>query len=901
MKRIFTWCALVAIPLWIQAAVNITHLRTEQMVNPLGIDTATPRISWMIESGRSNVMQTAYHILAASSPELLAEGKADLWDSGKVETDASQWVAYAGAPLKMNQRVWWKVKVYTTQGESAWSESAMWGVGLLKESQWKGRWIGLDKAMPWDDESQWARLSARYIRQEFSLNKPVKQATLYIAGMGLYELYINGQKVGDQVLAPAPTDYRKTILYNTFDVTTLLHENNAIGVALGNGHFYTTRQHFKPYKIANFGYPKLRLNLIVEYLDGTSETISTDEKWKLTPDGPIRSNNEYDGEEYDARKELGNWATVGYDDSSWQDAERVSIPTGTLRGAMAPNMKVLQSIRPLSIEKRGDKYIMDMGQNMVGWIRMKVKGAENHTLTLRFAETLQKNGELYVENLRDAKVTDTYICNGKENGAWWRPTFVYHGFRYVEIKGYDNPRIEDFIGEVVSDEMEVIGSFESSDKVLNQVYRNAYWGILGNYKGLPVDCPQRNERQPWLGDRTMGSLGESYIFENGPLYAKWMRDICEAQREDGCIPDVAPAYWNYYSDNMTWPAALPMSMEMLYTQFGNSKPIELWYPNVKRWLKHMREDYMTPDYIITKDRYGDWCMPPESLELIHSQDSTRITDGALISTAYYCKMLQMMQRFAHLLGHEEDKAYWKELEEKMTDGFNKRFLVVKKGTSEKPGNPLYPDSVFYGNNTITANLLPLAFGLVPEEHVQEVVNNTVSNIMLKANGHISCGVIGISWLLRELSNRGHADVACLLATNDTYPSWGYMAKQGATTIWELWNGNTADPKMNSGNHVMLLGDFLPWCYENLGGISSDKEKVGYKHIVMKPDFKVKDISFVNASYRTPYGKVVSNWKKKSETIEWEVTIPANTTAELHLPNGKVVTIGSGKHRLMTSF
>ena len=374
MKRYCMLWLLLVLPVWINATVVITNLRTEQMVNPLGLDTATPRMSWMLESDQNNVMQTAYHLLVASSLELLEEGKADLWNSGKVTSDASQWITYNGIPLKPNQRAWWKVKSYTTQGETPWSESATWGVGLLKESQWTGRWIGLDKAMPWDDESQWARLSARYIRKEFSLHKNVKRATLYIAGMGLYELYINGQKVGDQVLAPAPTDYRKTILYNTFDVTSFLSSNNAIGVALGNGHFYTTRQNYKPYKIANFGYPKLRLNLIVEYADGTRETISTDEKWKLTADGPIRSNNEYDGEEYDARKELGDWATVGYDDSTWQLAERVSIPTGTLRGAMAPNMKVLQTIKPISIVKVGDKYIMDMGQNMVGWIKMKVKG-----------------------------------------------------------------------------------------------------------------------------------------------------------------------------------------------------------------------------------------------------------------------------------------------------------------------------------------------------------------------------------------------------------------------------------------------------------------------------------------------------------------------------------------------
>lgn len=898
MKKTIILNLLLALPLFLEAAVVVTNLRTEQMVNPLGLDTNQPRMSWMLESDANNVMQTAYHILVASSPELLAEGKGDLWNSGLVPSGESQWVVYKGRPLKSNQRGWWKVKIYTTQGETTWSEPATWGIGLLKETNWSGRWIGMDKAAPWDDETQWSRLSSRYLRKEFSLDKEVKRATVHIAGMGMYELYINGQKVGDQVLAPAPTDFRKTIIYNSFDVTSMLASDNAIGVTLGNGKFYTARQNYKPYKTPTFGYPKLRLNLIVEFTDGTRQTISSDEKWKLTSDGPIRSNNEYDGEEYDARKELGDWAKVGYDDSKWTNAQRVSIPSATLRGAMAPNMKVLDKVRPLSIVKLGDKYIMDMGQNMVGWIRMKVRGAKDDVITLRFAETLQKNGELYVENLRDARVIDKYICNGKENGTEWAPSFVYHGFRYVEIKGYKNPTIDDFIGEVVSDEMEVIGSFETSNPVINQVYRNAYWGILGNYKGLPVDCPQRNERQPWLGDRTMGSLGESYIFENGPLYAKWMRDICEAQREDGCIPDVAPAYWNYYSDNMTWPAALPLSIDMIYTQFGNKKPMEQWYPNIKRWLQHMREEYMTEDYIITKDRYGDWCMPPESLELIHSKDSTRITDGALISTAYYCKMLQTMHRFATILGYEEDKKQWEDLEHKMKDAFNAKFLIVKKGTSLQSGHVLYPDSVFYDNNTVTANILPLAFGLVPKEHIQDVVNNTVTSIMVKGNGHISCGVIGISWILRELSRKGFADVAYLLASNDTYPSWGYMAKQGATTIWELWNGNTANPKMNSGNHVMLLGDFLPWCYENLGGIKSDRWKIGYKHIVMKPNFEIQDVSYVNASYRTPYGKVVSNWKKNLQQVEWEVTIPANTTAEVHLPNGKVERIGSGNYRFI---
>ncbi|MBP1614468.1 MAG: Alpha-L-rhamnosidase N-terminal domain [Bacteroidetes bacterium] len=895
-QRVFSLIIIgLLLPLSMWAKVDITYLRTEQMVNPMGIDAETPRLSWRLVSSERNVMQRAYHILVASSLEKLNKGEGDLWDSGKVNSDASIWVSYAGTPLKSNVRCYWRVKSYTTRGETAWSEPAHWSMGLFSENNWKGQWIGADKAFPWDSEAQWSRLSARYLRKEFKLAKKVKQATVHIAGLGMYELFINGEKIGDQVLAPAPTDYRKTVLYNSFDVTSMLKAENAIGVTLGNGRFYTMRQNYKPYKIATFGYPKMRLNLIVEYSDGSKETIVSDASWKLTADGPIRSNNEYDGEDYDARKELKGWATAGYDDSQWEKAQRVSIPTGTLRAAMAPNMKVMETIKPLSIKKVEGKCILDMGQNMVGRIRMKIKGNAGDSIRLRFAELLQKNGELYVRNLRDARVTDTYIVRGDEAGVQWSPRFVYHGFRYVEVSGYSNAQLSDFVGEVVNDEMETLGSFETSNSILNQIYKNAYWGIRGNYKGLPVDCPQRNERQPWLGDRAIGSLGESFVFENGPLYAKWMDDIREAQREDGCIPDVAPAYWNYYSDNMTWPSALLLSSDMIYTQFGNMKPIVKNYPAMKLWLSHMKKEYMTEDYIVTKDKYGDWCVPPESLELIHSKDPNRQTDGQLIATAYYYKMLSLMTRFANLQGFKEDATGFDALAAKVKAAFNKKFLAVKSETSRVPGHLLYPDSIYYGNNTVTANILPLAFEMVPQEYVEEVSKNVITTIITTNNGQISTGVIGVQWLMRELSKMGRADIAYLLASNKKYPSWGYMVEQSATTIWELWNGNTANPEMNSGNHVMLLGDLIPWCYENLAGIRSSREEVAFKHIVLRPDFDIQDLSKVDASYMTPYGKVVSRWKKNLMQLEWEVEIPANTTAEVYLPDGKEEEIGSGSY------
>ena len=725
------------------AALRVTDLRTEQLKNPLGIDIRHPRLGWRIESDEQNVMQTAYHILVASSPELLAQGKGDCWDSGKVKTDASQWITYQGETLKRNTPYYWKVKVYTHTNETDWSEPASWSMGLLNEADWQGQWIGLDRPAPGDSETQWSRLAARYLRKEFALTKEVKRATVHIAGMGLYELFINGQRIGEQVLAPAPTDYRKTILYNTYDVTPQLQKENAIGVILGNGRFYTMRQNYKPYKIPTFGYPKLRLNLIVEYTDGSRQTIASDISWKLTTEGPIRSNNEYDGEEYDARKELGDWNRTGYDDTNWIPAGRVSIPSGTLRAQMMPGMKVTESLKPVSIRKQGDKQILDIGQNMAGWLRIRIKGQAGDSIRLRFAERLQPDGEIFTKNLRDAHCTDIYVVSGREpQDATWAPRFVYHGFRYVEISGYPNAKTEDFTAEVVDDEMAHTGTFTCSDETLNKVLRNAFWGIRSNYKGMPVDCPQRNERQPWLGDHAMGSWGESLFFNNHALYNKWTRDIREAQREDGCIPDVAPAYWNYYSDNVTWPATLPLVCDMLFTNYGDRRAIEENYPALKKWVSHIREYYLTKEFIITKDKYGDWCVPPESLEMIHSNDPVRKTDGALIATAYYLKVLQLMHRFASLQGLTAEAEEWGALEGRIKDAFNARFLHVKEGTSPAPGHTLYPDSIFYGNNTITANILPLAFGLVPKQYMDEVAKNTVATIITTNKGHISTGVIG---------------------------------------------------------------------------------------------------------------------------------------------------------------
>jgi alpha-L-rhamnosidase len=937
--------------------VEVTNEKVENMLNPLGLDTDRPRFSWVIQSrdhSVHDVVQTSYRIIVSSTYEKCMQNEGDLWDSGDVSSDQQLWVPYGGKPLGSNRHAYWKVRVKTNCGETPWSlHSHHFSTGLLGETQWGGRWIGLEQLQPGEQAGQQhSRLAARYLRKEFTLKaKPVRRATAFVAGLGLYQLFINGQRIGQDELTPLPSDYRRTIYYDTYNVTTPVCSGFpvatgstastdspvaaplgdgfpvakgstvgdgfpvAIALVLGNGRFFAPRQD-KPYKNNTFGLPKCRLNVIVEYADGTTDRLVTDETWRITADGPIRANNEYDGEEYDARCELGDWTQPGYDDSRWQQAQRTALPTGTLRGRVSPNMVVKNYHRLLKpggsiggqpvansslmpVAGKPGTYIADFGVNMSGRVSLMPYGQKGTVIRLRYAERLNADGTLYTDNLRDARSEDVYVCSGKEQRSdeWsadsaWRATFVSHGFRYVEISGMKELAASSIVAEEVYDDLSVDGYFACNDTILNKVIANARRGIASNYKGMPVDCPQRNERQPWLGDRTVGALGESFLFDNERLYTKWMRDICEAQREDGCIPDVAPAFWNYYTDDVTWPAALPFICQMLYEQTGNDEALRLWYPNIKRWLQHIADRYTSKDGLITKDKYGDWCVPPERLELIHSQDPARKTDGTLIATAYTIGCMQIAARFARYLGLNSDATDWTTRSEAMKTAFNRRFLTCRPATSPRPGHLLFPDSTFYGNNTATSNLLPLAFGICPDSLRAEVAKQVVENVVVRNKGHVSCGVIGISWLLRVLSDSGYEDVAWQIATQKTYPSWGYMAEQGATTIWELWNGDKADPKMNSGNHVMLLGDLIAWCYQHLAGITTTDH---YRHIRLAPAFAIEGLNRLNTTLHRPYGILSSSWRKIGGKLQWEVTLPCNTTATLRFPDGSEKTIGSGQY------
>jgi len=1028
------------------APLTVDGLRCEYRVNPMGVDTTAPRLSWVVSGQERGAAQSAYRVLVASDPALLQKNEGNLWDSGKVQSDRTTQIPYEGVPLTSEQVCWWKVQAWNEKNEaSAWSEPAFWTMGLLHPEDWKATWIGLDEngdatghplksllekakwiwhgealrdggAVPgkcavrvvinlpadrkvsearaaftadnsmvllvngnnagradnfnavtvvdisgllkpganviagvaenagdnpnpagviagiqvvfqdggslevvsdgsWqtaagDGGTDWAtaetaaggsparelggwdiqpwgapnfpdtrRLPARMLRKEFEAGNGIRRATAYLCGLGLFECYVNGKKVGDHVLDPALSEYDKRVYYQTFDVTDMVRSGvNAVGAWLGNGRYYAPRIN-SPTFTRTYGYPKLLFQLRLEYANGKSDLVVSDETWKLTTDGPIRANNEYDGEEYDARMEIPGWSEPGFDDHAWRAAQRVDAPGGVLRSQPCEPIRVTQTLKPVAVtEPKPGVYIFDMGQNMVGWCRIRVSGPAGTQVRLRHAEVLKEDGTLYLANIRDAKVTDIYTLKGEGVEAW-EPRFTYHGFRYVEVTGLpEKPGLDFLEGRVVHDDLRLAGSFECSHPLVNQIYRNVTWGVRGNYRSIPTDCPQRDERQGWLGDRSAECKGESYLFDVAALYAKWVADMDDAQREDGSVSDVCPSYWPLYNDNVTWPSTFIIAPDMVYTQYGDARVFEAHYEGMKQWIEHMR-GYIK-DGLLPKDSYGDWCVPPESPELIHSKDPARKTPPELLGTAYFIYDLNLMTKYAGLLGKDDDRQAFQSLAAEMTEAFNKALWNTEHG--------------WYGNGSQTSQVLALAFNIAPESRWQPIFDHLVGKITGECDNHIGTGLIGGQWLMRTLTRFGRADLGWTITTQDTYPSWGYMVRKNATTIWELWNGDTADPAMNSHNHVMLVGDLVIWFYEHLAGIAPDPDNPGFRRVIMRP-VPVPGLDWVKAWHEAPVGRIASAWSKDNGQFQWQVTIPAGTRAVIYIPTrGKGPVTEGGK-------
>jgi Alpha-L-rhamnosidase N-terminal domain./Bacterial alpha-L-rhamnosidase. len=849
-------------------APKVIALKIEMQENPEGVASTNPRFSWQIASNTPDLVQQSYQIQVAETKEDLKKGQNLVWDSGIIQSDLSVLIPYEGQDLQTRGVYFWRVKVTTNHGETAWSDVNHWSMALLNESEWQASWIGEDAlSNPGETaEENHTRLAARYLRKPFTAPKSVKRAMLYISGLGSYEAYLNGRRVSEDVFAPMVSWYPERVYYNVYNVTPLLQKNdNLLGVKLGNGRYFGMRSS----RTQMFGLPRLLAQLEIEYSDGTTDIVVSDDSWKVTSKGPIIANNEFDGEEYDARLEMDDWNTTGFNDSAWKTVDIMDAPEGKLTSQPNPNIQVMEEIKPVHITRLPDgTFILDMGQNMVGWLKVNnLNGKKDQPVTFRFAELLNPDSTIYLANIRQARVTDIYTP-AKEGAFSWEPSFVYHGFRFVEISGLDElPPLSNFTGKVIYDKMEITGQFETSSEIINRTFKNAYWGIRGNYRGMPTDCPQRDERQGWLGDRATGCFGEAFIFDNALLYSKWVQDIEDSQSPEGSISVVSPRYWTIYNDDVTWPAAYFYAMKMLHHQYGDTEPIKKHYPSMKRYMERVQQVSMQ-DYILTKDTYGDWCMPPERQDLIHSADPSRKTAGEVLSTTMYYSLLNLMTEFAEITGNQADIPGFKELAAQIREAYNATYFNA--------------DSARYDNNTVTANILSLQLGLVPEGEEKRVFENIVRKTEIDFGGHVSTGVLGIQQLMRGLTKYGNVDLAYKIATNTTYPSWGYMIEKGATTIWELWNGDTADPAMNSGNHVMLLGDLIIWYYEDLAGIKNHPGSVAYKKLLMEPKFP-EGLSHVKATYKSAYGEIRSEWTKEESTFNWQITIPANTSAIVKLP------------------
>jgi alpha-L-rhamnosidase len=795
------------------------RLRCEYLENPMGVDVEHPRFSWQLKHSERGQAQTAFQLIVSSTPLF---DTADMWDSGKVLSDQSTHLIYEGRPLESNRSYYWKVRYWDKEDvPSPYSATAGFDTGLFRPEDWQGEWIAGKNQM----------------RKEFFIDGKVKRGRAFICGLGYYELRLNGRKIGSNVLDPGFTTYEKRVLYSTYDITSNLHEGgNAVGVLLGKG-----------WSAARL----LMLQMVIELEGGERMSLSSDSSWKMT-DGPIIQDSIYNGETYDARLEMPGWDAPGFDDSSWEGVETGMVPKGTLSAQMVQPIQVMDTIVPLKMTNPGaGVYVYDMGQNFSGWVRLKVSGPRGAEIRLRHAELLYEIGMVNRENLRSARAEDVYILKG-EGEETYEPRFTYHGFRYVELTGYPGvPTMETIRGKVVHSAVRQYGNFSCSNPLLNQLQRLIVWGQKTNLHSIPTDCDQRDERMGWMGDAQVTAEEAMMNFDMGAFYTKFIRDIRDVQDKDGSITDTVPHIWGQRPADPAWGTAYPLLCWYMYVQYGDIRVLEDNYQGLKNYAEFLRSK--AENDLLEYSYYGDWV-------------AIENTPGSLVSSFYFYYDALVLARIAEALGYTAEIKTYKDLAEKIKSAFHKKYF-----DSETKN---------YGNGTQTANVLPLFLDLVPEAERGSVFYNLRSDILYRNDTHLTTGIIGTKYVLDVLSRYDSSDLAYEIAVQTTYPSWGYMIANGATTLWELWQNKTG-PSMNSHNHPMF-GSVGAWIYRTLAGIDQKEGSVGYRDILIQPRM-VRDLRYASGSVFTPRGTICCSWKRQDRKIDLEVTIPVNAEAEVRLP------------------
>jgi len=871
IHRLFLLACLVFIG---QAAktISISSISCEHLPDPVGLGTPFPRLSWVIVSGGFDQVQTAYQVLVASSPDLLNEKKSDLWNSGKVKSNQSILVDYTGKPLSSRDECWWRVRVWDKDGKpSSWSETGFFEIGLLSQDDWKANWIKADLEM--GKETHWSPM----LRKEFNLGKEIAKARLYISSLGLYEADINDKKVGDQVLTPGWTSYRNRVQYQTYDVTSMVKTgDNAIGVILGDGWY---RDFWKEEPSENQYGSDVSLDLIAQleiiYTDGTSEMIVTNDSWRSTR-GPILASTIYNGETYDARLEKTGWSKPGYNDGEWFTTSIAEHAGKLLVHPASPAMKKIGEIKPIEILITPERdTVLDMGQNMVGWIRLKINAPAGTSITLRHAEVLDSAGNFYIENLRAAAQTNNYICKGGGTETW-EPRFTFQGFRYVAVTGIPGELTPDMItGVVVHSNMEKNGTFSCNNKLINQLQHNIVWGQKGNFVDVPTDCPQRDERLGWTGDAQVFAPTACFNMNCAGFYIKWLRDLALDQHENGAVPKVIPNILPWKGGECGWQDAATIVPWTVYRYYGDEQVLKEQYPSMKELVEYMRG--RAGDAYIWGTRthhYGDWL----SFATTRSDYPGATTDKDLLASAYFYHSTNILQQTADILGYEEDAVSYRALMGKIKAAFGREYLTPNGRLS---------------SNTQTAYVVALSFGIIPVEQEEIAAKRLAEDV--RRFGHLTTGFLGTPDLCHVLTNYGYLDEAYMLLYRQEYPSWLYPVTQGATTIWERWDGQKPDgsfqdPGMNSFNHY-AYGAVGDWLYRKVAGM--DIGTPGFKSIIIKPHPGEK-MNDVKASHESPYGTIRTQWEIKDERFHLTVTIPVNTRAKIHVPSTGDELISGGR-------
>jgi len=866
---------------------------------PIALDKPKPRFTWILNlEGRAR-KQSAYQILVASSMQILNTDEGDIWNSGLVASAQSAQVSYKGIPLESNRAYFWKVRIKDETGKlHPYGKTGTFNTGLFGEEEWTAVWIGkgdanevhsdvdlfLTKTFSKEVQKVIPDSRSPLFRKEFRIEKKVRRARVFVAGLGLYELRLNGKKVGNSVLAPARTDFRKRVLYDTYDVSAELNTGlNALGIMLGNGWFNGQKKYWG-WQHQWYGSPRVILQLEIEYADGSKSRVMTDGNWKSSW-SPITFNCLYDGEHYDAQLEEKNWDKPGFDEQHWDYANVVRPPGGKLSSALHEPGLVTQIIKAVAVtEARPDTFVFDLGQNIAGWVRLKVQGPAGTKVKLKFAERIYPNGKIDPSSARAAIQEDQYTLNGQGIEVF-EPRFTYHGFQYIQVTGYPGkPALEAIEGRFIQNAVKPAGSFDCSNDLINRIHLCTVQSQRSNIQmGVPTDDTQRPERLGWGADALMTAQEAMFNVDIPRIYTKWFQDNRDQQDHLGRISCIVPRAG--IEEDMVWSSAFVIMPWYQYVYYGDTAVLAENYASIIRYLNYQssqgRAD-IKPKEEGENPIFGEPTLFPYlSGHLQQSQwgDHLSLAKGykgrsglpLSITTAFYYHDVQIAEKMAGVLGKKDHQDRFRLIAGEIRNAFNNKFLHKQEG--------------YYDDRSQAAQTWPLFFDMVPKELEKPVMNTLVEDIIETHKGHPSTGYVGTKYLLDLLTKKGRQDIVWNMVLKTDFPSWAYFLRDGRTTITEAWTGG------GSQNHLTLGAAIDTWFYYVLAGINPDESAPGFKKFTIKPFIPENDLEWVNASIHTMHGKISSAWQKKTGGFNIEVTVPVNTTATLYIPAapGAIIT------------